>query len=191
MSLSDFHGFDYETVHADDAETLARVTGFFGSRHKSYQIATQSQTTYADLQRSPVVLVGLMNNDWTERLVLNLRFKVARLSPNVLSIRDGENPGNTTWSIDYSKPYLDLTRDYAIVGRLPDPKTGQMVVTIAGLSVFGTMAAGEFVTDPEQIKAIDTIAPRGWEHKSVELVLSTDVIHGVPGRARILASRFW
>jgi len=191
MTLNDFHVFDYETVHMDDAETLARITGWMQSKGKPYQIASQSQATYADLQRGPVVLIGLMNNDWTERLVNDLRFSVVRTPPNILAIHDRNNPGGEKWTVDYTGPYLNLTKDYAILDRLTDPRTGQVVVTVAGLSVFGTLAAGRFVTDPDEIKAIDAIAPRGWEHQSLELVLSVDVIRGVPGRPVILASRFW
>jgi len=191
MTLNAFHVFDHETVHMDDAETLARLTGFMGSRGKPYQIASQSQATYADLQRGPVVLIGLMNNDWTERLVRDLRFSVVRNPPNIVTIRDRNNPAGNQWSVDYAAPYLNLTKDYAILDRLTDPKTGQVVITVAGLSVFGTLAAGRFATDPDQIKAIDAIAPSGWGQKSLELVLSVDVIRGVPGRPVIVASRFW
>jgi hypothetical protein len=191
MTLNDFHVFDFETVHMDDAETLARITGLMESQGKPYQIASQSQATYADLQRGPVVLIGMMNNDWTERLVRELRFSVVRNPPNILAIHDRNNPGDDKWSVDYSIPYLNLTKDYAILDRLTDPRTGQVVVTVAGLSVFGTLAAGRFATEPDEIKEINAIAPRGWEHKSLELVLSVDVIRGMPGRPVILASRFW
>jgi hypothetical protein len=191
MTLNDFHVFDYEMVHMDDAETLARITGLMASKGVTYQIASQSQANYADLQRGPVVLIGLMNNDWTERLVRDLRFSVVRTAPNAVAIHDRNITGDDKWSVDYTVPYLNLTKDYAILDRLTDPRTGQTVVVIAGLSVFGTLAAGRFVTDPDEIKAINAIAPRGWEHKSLELVLSVDVIRGVPGRPVILASRFW
>ncbi len=191
MTLSEFHADDYEIVHLDDAETLARIAGLMQARGKQYQIESQSQATYADLQSEPVVLIGLENNDWTQRLVQDLRFSVVRTSPYVLTIRDRSHPTDEKWSVNFASPYLSLTKDYAIVDRSMDPKTGQMVVTIAGLTVFGTMAAGRFVTDPEEIRAMDAIAPRGWEHRNLELVLSVDVIRGVPGRPVIIASRFW
>jgi hypothetical protein len=191
MTLNDFHVFDYEMVHMDDAETLARITGLMESKAMPYEIASQSQASYADLQRGPVVLIGLMNNDWTERLVRDLRFSVVRTPPNAVAIHDRSASGDDKWSVDYTVPYLNLTKDYAILDRLTDPRTGQTVVVIAGLSVFGTLAAGRFATDIGEIKTIDAIAPRGWEHKSMELVLSVDVIRGVPGRPVILASRFW
>ena len=191
MTLSNFHVYDFEAVHIDDVETLARIAGLMDARRKPYQIASQSQATYADLQKGPAVLIGLKNNNWTERLVQNLRFSVLNTSPWVLTIRDHENPKNNDWSVDYSTPYLDITKDYALIVRSADPKTGQMAVTLAGLSVFGTMAAGEFVTNRNEMKGLDAIAPRDWKRKNLEIVLSVDVIRGVPGHPVIVASRFW
>jgi hypothetical protein len=66
-----------------------------------------------------------------------------------------------------------------------------MVVTAAGISAFGTLAAGEFLTNPHEIRKIETIAPRGWKKKNLEMVLSVDVIRGKPGRANIVAAHFW
>ncbi len=132
-----------------------------------------------------------MNNDWTERLVAKLRFTVEHPSGPIVFIRDHENPSRTEWSMDYSMPYLDVTKDYALVLRVTDPKTDQMVVAVAGISAFGTIAAGEFLTNPNEIKKIQAIAPPGWKQKNLELVLSTDVIRGKPGRASIVASSFW
>ena len=41
----------------------------------------------------------------------------------------------------------------------------------AGLSVFGTLAAGEFLTIPDEFRKIRDVAPRGWQQKNFELVL--------------------
>jgi hypothetical protein len=143
------------------------------------------------LQDSPAVLIGLMNNDWTERLVQNLRFTVERPARGVILIRDHDNPSRNDWSVDYSIPYLNVTKDYALVLRVSDPKTDQMVVTVAGISAFGTLAAGEFLTNPNEIRKIEAIAPKGWQKKDLEIVLAVDVIRGKPGHANIVGSYFW
>jgi hypothetical protein len=68
---------------------------------------------------------------------------------------------------------------------------GSLVATLhASASDFATMAA-RFATDPDEIKTIDTIAPRGWEHQNLELVPPVNVIRGVPERPLIVANRFW
>ena len=171
--------------------TLSRFAGLMQASGKQYQLASQSEATFTDLQKGPAILVGLMNNNWTERLVPQLRFTVEHPSPSRITIRDRTNPSNTEWSIDYSTPYLDVSKDYALVLRMVDPKTDQIVVVAAGITVFGTFAAGEFLTDKNEMKKLASLAPKGWDSKNMELVLSTDVIRGHSGPATIVAAQFW
>lgn len=191
INLVQYHELDSRMVNIDDAVTLANIVGFVKAKQIPYRIESQSRASYADLQAGPAVLIGLINNDWTERLVSDLRFSVVHPSPFVYIIRDRENPANNAWSIDYSVPYLKVNRDYALIVRAADPKTGQMVMTIAGLSVFGTLAAGQFVTDPQQMAKLEALAPKGWAQRNMEILLATDVIRGEPGPPIILATRFW
>jgi hypothetical protein len=191
LTLLEFHGLPSEMMLVPDAITLSRFTGLLQSKGKRYRVASQSEATFADLQYGPAVLVGLANNDWTERLVGKLRFSVEHRVPGRLILRDSSNPPREDWAVDYSKPYVSLTRDYALVVRVLDPKTEQMVVTAAGLSVFGTLAAGEFLTNAEEFRKILAVAPKGWERRNFELVLSTDVIRGKSGHPNIVASHFW
>jgi hypothetical protein len=122
--------------------------------------------------------------------VPKLRFTVEKNSTKVM-IRDRNNPSSPGWSVDYATPYLDVTRDYALVLRMLDPKTEQMVVVSAGITVFGTFAAGDLLTNEKEMKKLAAIAPPGWEKKNMELVLSTDVIRGRSGPASIVAAQFW
>lgn len=191
LTVLDLHTVPSQTVHIGDAITLSRIAGFMQARGKTFRVSSQADATFTDLQAGPSVLIGLMNNDWTERLVGKLRFTVERTSPWVIAIRDHKNPANNDWSLDYSKPYLDVTKDYALALRVTDPKTDQIVVAVAGISVFGTMAAGEFLTNADEFKKVKAIAPSEWKQKNVELVLATDVIRGKPGHATIVASDFW
>ncbi len=191
VSLSDFHNSATHTVNVYDAFTMAKFAGLMQANGRPFKLASQSDATFTDLQNGPAILVGLLNNDWTERLVSKLRFTVDQPTPDKVTLRDRNNPANMDWSIDYATPYLNLTRDYALVLRMVDPKTEQMVVVAAGITVFGTTAAGDFLTSPREMKKLAAIAPPGWEKKNMELVLSTEVIRGRSGPASILAAQFW
>jgi hypothetical protein len=191
LTLLDYHGSASEMMLVPDAITVSRFTGLLQSKGKRYRLASQSEATFADLQYGPAVLIGLANNDWTERLVGKLRFTLERRPPGRLVLRDSNNPSREDWAVDYRMPYLSVTRDYALVVRVLDPKTEQMVVTAAGLSVFGTLAAGEFLTMPDAFRKIRDVAPQGWQQKNFELVLSTDVIRGKSGHPNIVAAHFW
>jgi hypothetical protein len=191
LTLLDYHGSTSEMMLVPDAITVSRFAGLLQSQGKRYRLASQSEATFADLQYGPAVLIGLANNDWTERLVGKLRFTLERRPPGKLVLRDSNNPAREEWAVDYRMPYLSLTRDYALVVRVLDPKTEQMVVTAAGLSVFGTLAAGEFLTMPDEFRKIRGVAPKGWQQKNFELVLSTDVIRGKSGHPNSVAAHFW
>ncbi len=191
LTLKAFHSAGNQMVHVADATTLAKFASLIQARGKRYRIVSQSEATYADLQNSPVVLIGLLNNDWTKRLVGDLRFTVDRPGPGKVVIRDRDNPTRSDWFIDYYAAFLDIVKDYALVMRATDPKTEQMTVTAAGMSIFGTLAAGEFLTNPNEIRKLDAVAPKNWKRRNLEIVLSTDVIRGNPGPPTVVATHFW
>lgn len=191
LSLRDYHMTPSETINVHDAITLARFADLMGSRGKQITLVSQSAATYDDLQTGPAILVGLLNNDWTQSLLPKLRFAVEQPAVGTVLIRDRKNPANTNWSVNFNTPYLDVNRDYAIVLRMVDPKTEQTVVVAAGITVYGTTAAGNFLTSKSEMQKLAAIAPPGWEKKNMELVLSTDVIRGQSGPATIVAAQFW
>jgi hypothetical protein len=191
LTLKQFHNAPSQTVHFADAITLTKFASMVQARGKRYRVVSQTEATYADLQNGPAILIGLLNNDWTKRLVGSLRFTVDRKVGGKVLIRDRTNPLRSDWSIDYYAPLLEISKDYALVMRATDPKTEQMVVAAAGMSVFGTLAAGEFITDENEIRKLAAVAPKGWERKNMEIVLSTDVIRANPGPPKVVATYFW
>jgi hypothetical protein len=173
------------------AISLARLTGLLQSHEKQYRLMLRSATKFSDLQQGPSVLIGGFNNGWTLRLAATLRFGFERRPGQHPRIRDRQNPARNDWSVDFSAPYRQITRDYAIVSRVQDPNTEQTTVIVAGIAHWGTLAAGEFVTDPTQIQKLRASAPKRWEHMNMQVVLATDVIDGVSGPPKIVATQFW
>jgi hypothetical protein len=173
------------------ATTLARLVGLLQSRGKQYQVLLRSATRFSDLQRGPSVLIGGFNNSWTLRLGATLRFGFDRQQGQPHRIIDRQNPADNGWSVDFSQPFHQIAHDYAIISRVRDPHTEQIAVTVAGIGHWGTLAAGEFITDPAQMQKLRASAPKNWENMNIQLVLSTDVIDGVSGPAKIVAAQFW
>jgi hypothetical protein len=66
-----------------------------------------------------------------------------------------------------------------------------MVVVVAGMGKNGTLAAGEFVTNSRYLEMLASRAPKGWEHKNLQVVISTEVVNDNTGPPQILASYFW
>jgi hypothetical protein len=177
-------------VPLPDVATLVRVAGVLQALHKDYRIQADSTTSFADLRNGPVVLVGSYNNDWTIRLTGLQRFKFEQ-SGDIRWIADRQNPARKDWAVNLATPIPDLTEDYALISRLLDPTTDRMVVVVAGLRSHGTAAAGEFLTNPEYLAAITKQAPKNWEHKNLQVVLTTKVISGNSGPPRVVATTFW
>jgi hypothetical protein len=173
-----------------DVTTLARIAGVLQARGKSYRIRGESITSLTDLRDGPVVLIGAFNNDWTIRLTGPQRFSFEQTG-DVRWIKDRQNPTRKDWAVSLTTPYLKLTDDYALISRVLDPTTDRMVVVAAGLFGYGTMAAGEFLTNPDYLAAIAKLGPKNWEHRNLQVVVGTKVISGNSGPPRVVATYFW
>ena len=179
-----------QNVALADVTTLARLTGLLQGKGKPYHVRGESSTTFENLRDGPVVLIGAFNNDWTLRLMGPRRFSFER-DGDKFWIKDSQNPSDQTHSVNYATPYLELTEDFALISRVLDPVTERMVVLAAGLTGYGTMAAGEFLSNPAYMDAIAAYAPANWAHKNVQILISTKVINGQSGPPKTLVAHFW
>jgi hypothetical protein len=178
-------------IHTYDAMVLASVTGLLQANRKAYKLLNRAGTTsFRELQSGPFVLIGSMNNEWSLRLIKDFRFSFARSAAGALVV-DKQNPSNQNWRVDPATPIEQLNRDYAIVSRFRDPETEQTAVILAGIGPWGSLASGEFVTNPEYLKKLADIAPAAWQDKNLQVVISTDVIHGSSGPPIVIAAHFW
>ena len=191
ISVADAHLSKTHMIGLGDAITLSRLTSLLGAKGKSFQVRSELNSTLDDFRNGPAVLIGGFNNEWTMRLTQGQRFTF-HIDPNtiVLRIKDKENP-SADWSVDMAKPSNNLTADYALVSRVYDSTTQRMAVVAAGIGVFGTVAAGEFLSDPQYMEGLVKKAPKDWEQKNVQVVITTQVINGHSGPPRIVAVNFW
>jgi hypothetical protein len=77
-------------------------------------------------------------------------------------------------------------QDYALISRIQDSETGHVVVVIGGLYTYGTLAAGEFLTDSGLMQAIAGQTQRAG-NRTLQIVLRTTVTDETPGPPRVLA----
>jgi hypothetical protein len=182
---------DLEKVAFFDAVTLGRFTALLAEKRKRFRTVYSPQISLADLRQGPVILIGAFDNDWTLRLTGPLRYRFQRDAEfNIAGIRDDQNPSQTDWQVDWRTPYSQLTEDYALVSRVSDPTTGETVIVAAGITKYGTLAAGEFLTG-SRLEELARYAPADWKRKNLQVVLSTKVVKGSPGPPHIVAAHFW
>ena len=184
-----------QTVPFADTVTVAKVVGVLAARNKQVVIRRGSESSFSDLRAGAVVLIGAFNNEWSLRLVRQLRFSLAMdAEKHLIYIRDAKNPSSRIWSWGTNQPRQPITgvnspkvQDFALISRIRDSETGHVVVVIGGLYTYGTQAAGEFLTDPNLMQAIVAQARLDRPVQNLQIVLGTMVTDGTPGPPRILA----
>lgn len=168
-------------------EMNAKMAAYFGAHGRTLEFELGRNVTLDQLRRRPFVVVGAFNNPLTRDSLASLRFHLhLERTGLVRQIRDRQDP-----SRHWDSPMGELRRDYALVVRAPEPRTGQTMVVIAGLGERGTAAATEFLTNPRYMERFAAGAPRGWERRSLQIVLETELANGDWGEPRIVATHLW
>lgn len=190
-TVTELHTSGLDMVPFSDAVALTRIASLLGAQHKAYRVLYEGQAQLADLRQGPVILIGAFDNAWTIRIAGLLRYTFTMEGPAFSYIRDRLHPADRSMSVRWDQPAANLTRDYAIVSRVFDPTTEQPVVIAGGITKFGTMAAGEFLTDARRLDDLDSRAPSGWQNRNIQILIATDVINGSSGPPRIVSTYLW
>jgi hypothetical protein len=182
LTLGDMFALESQKVAFSDAVTLATLTGFLASRGATYRIAHESEAGLDDLRQGPAVLIGALNNDWGLRLTQELRFTfgfdAATLTCSIL------DRGEPVWTIRLDITFASVREDRGVITRVMNQTTGQPMVLAAGITMLGTLAAGELLTNPGYI-------PDGeWERPNVQMVFTTRVLRGSATPPRVLETWF-
>ncbi len=179
-------------VALDDALCLVRLTSLLEEHHKPYRIRAERSTSFADLRDTPAVLIGAFDNPWTLRTGGQLRFTFTKDSEHdVGMVHDSRNPGNSEWKLTRYWPNWDVPMDYAIVTRMVDTTSDRPVIIAAGLTQYGTIGAGEFLSNEEYFSEAARRLPKDWPKKNLQIVLSVPVVNRTSGRPRVLATQVW
>lgn len=181
------------SVIIDDVSPLVDIAGMLRAHGNSYRVKAEATTTLTDLRQGPSVFIGAFDNSWTLRVTGRLRFHFAN-NPEMSKfwIEDRQDLSRKNWLVDRTVQQESGTyKDYAIVARFIDPDTDRPVVVAAGLARGGTVAAGEFLVNPQHMRELALQAPKGWKNKNVEVVLETQIIDGRSGPPRVAAVHVW
>ncbi len=168
-----------------DAYASVALSSLFARKGKLYQMRYGTDLTFGDLRYAPSILIGAFNNAWTLQTTDNLRF-VFDKHP---TIRDRSN--NRLYTLPDFTPDGRTPEDYAIVSRVLDSQTGELLIAAAGITQYGTHAAGEFLTSPRLMAALAASAPSDWPKKNLQVLLHTNVVDDTPGPPSIVTAYFW
>jgi hypothetical protein len=169
-------------------QAIAALAAYFAASGKEHQVRFGNDISFSDLRNSPAVLVGAFQNRWALEMAKDYRF-VFDDSGGVGSVVDRST--GRRWAVPGLGPDGSTKEDYAIASRVRSAKTGQVFVFIAGVTQYGTRAAGEFVTSAELMNQALGSAPQGWSRKNVEVVLHVRVVAGTTESPEIVAVHTW
>jgi hypothetical protein len=188
MVWGDMVPFPDYGVAMGDVYAATRLSALFASINKTSQVRIGQNYSFEDLRNSPAVVIGAFNNRWTLQMTSNLHFAFAEQNGQ-FRIQEQGFPGKVrSWAIG---PNGEIDEDFAIVTRLLDSKTGQVLIAVAGLGANGTQAAGELISRPDYLEEAFRKAPADWQKKNLQILLKTTVTDSVAGPPRVVTSYYW
>lgn len=187
------HGSDVvpvteQFVGIGNAHTAAMLAALLAVRKKSVEIRYANDVSFSDLRSGPSVLIGAFSNQWTLEMQRDCRF-VFEQDGAVRRIRDRSD--NRTWQLTQLAPDGKTPEDYALVTRVFSAETGGFLVSAAGITQYGTRAAGEFLTTPALLNEASRKWPADWPRRNIQALLHTAVYRGTPATPTVLAWNAW
>ena len=178
---------DYPYVSLATANSITDIVGMLARNRERFVVEPSSALTLTEIRGRSVVLLGAYNNDWTLRVMDQLRY---RFAPQEMSrIYDSTN-GAVSWTRSATVPYSEAD-DFAIVARFQATLTESPLLLLAGIGKNGTEAAAQFVTDPRYMGALAKTLPKDWASRNIEFVIRTKVIDGKTGEPTVEAVSVW
>ena len=176
-------------VTGGNAVALARMAGELQARGKTFRVFLGASASFDDIQERGAVLIGGSNNDWTIQLLKGFRFRIDSSGGPIIDA--SKTPPANVWTSDPGPVQGSYTRDYGLIVRCRSSQTGKIIVVAGGVRYWGTLAASQFLSDESLMSELQSRAPAGWQDKNLEVVLATDIVRGLGGRPRIVATYFW
>ncbi len=159
-------------VAAGDTYAAFRIAGLLGKMDKATQFRIGNESSFDDLRNS----------------TSNLRYAFKEQNGQFW-IEDRNTP-EKRWFTRFSQRG-EITEDFGIVNRLLNSKTGQLVITVAGIRAAGSDAAAQLVSNPTYLAEALHSAPADWKNKNVQFLVKTGVVDSIAGPPEVVASYFW
>ena len=185
MQQAGMHSAPDSFVALGDVAAISQIVANLTRMQKPYQERFTNDISFAEIRSNPTVLVGGFNNAMTRELTKNLRFVC--VSRN--RIEDRQQP-NRAWVLRASQDAHD-TEDYAIISRLLPQDGSAPLLSLAGLGQYGTLAATEFVFDPNRLEEITRSVSKDWRKRNLQILLHIKVNDFKPDAGEIVATHTW
>ncbi len=189
-ALANLHGSDFTPaensfVALGDVAAVTNLVAVLARHGQHFAERFPNDISFAELRGSPTILVGGYNNPTSAEMTKGLRFRLMRHN----EIDDTQNH-ERTWELHASLDSHE-TEDYAILTRTLQQGTDAPLLSVAGMGQYGTQSAAEFIASPTSLASLDSVLGKGWQDKSVQLVLHVRIHDFKPSRPEIVAFHTW
>lgn len=174
-------------VAIGDLNAESKIAAALEQAKRPVRVRT-ANVPFEELKKAPAILVGFSYSRWKE-ISKGFRFFIDLDRKPSYAVLDNGVP--TDWRITTYPDDPALNEDYAIITRVFDSDTGQMLVEIAGISHYGTEGAADLLTNPGLLAQALHNAPPDWPKKNLQIVLHMKVISGTPTAPSVVADYFW
>lgn len=185
--LQDYIQLNDQFVGGGDLIATSRLSAMLTRMKRPYRVKVGNDVSFPDLRTGPAILVGYSYTRWRE-ISAQMRYFIDGAREPV-GITDNGQP--TAWALPHLPADRHTDEDYAIVSRVFHPDTHAMLVELAGITQYGTDAAGDLVTNPDLMAEALRSAPAGWQGKNLQMVLHVKVIAGAASSPKVLKAHFW
>jgi hypothetical protein len=167
------------------AQSLFHFGRLFAESHTQPKLEMVHETSFSRVKSGPTILVGAFNNRWTLEASTTFPFTLVRDGIESIQNQDEKQVWVTT-----KNAAGEVLEDFAVLARSVRNRERPLVI-VAGLTPYGTGAAGRFVTDTASMNQwLAQLAP-GWEEMELEAVVRVRVVGGSPGPPEVVTWKSW
>ncbi len=168
-----------------EVAAVYRLTRMFDQHHAQFVLKRSLLVTWDEASIKNLIFIGSSAENPTLRVLPDTSdFTIVADDSFAGFVNHHPKPGEPAM---YSRPEHPLTKDYAVLALLPGMQPGKRILICSGLTTFGTQAAVDFATNPENVDQLFRAA--GFAKAPVrpfEALLETTITGGVPIETKLV-----
>lgn len=168
-----------------EVAAVYRLTRMFDADHAQFILKRSLLVTWDEASIKNLIFIGSSAENPSLRVLPDASdFTIVAEDSFAGFVNHHPKPGEPAM---YSRPEHPLTRDYAVLALVPGMQPGKWILICSGLTTFGTQAALEFATNPQDVDQLFRAA--GFSKGTVrpfEALLETTITGGVPVQTKLV-----
>jgi hypothetical protein len=168
-----------------EVAAVYRLTRMFDANHAQFILKRSLLVTWDEASIKNLIFIGSSAENPSLRVLPDTSdFTIVADDSFAGFVNHHPKPGEPDM---YSRPEHPLTRDYAVLALLPGMQPGKKILICSGLTTFGTQAAVDFATNPENVDQLFRAA--GFTKGTIrpfEALLETTITGGVPVETKVV-----